>query len=180
MVKRDLFQHIALILVLIIGILALRVWVFEPVRINEQMANHYLAKEEVILAKRNSEIQYGDFVLYTVKNKKYVGRVIAMAGDSVTYMDDVLYRNQEIVHEAYLTREGMGEYYTQDMTIASLTDDAHVVVPKGSYLILNDKRTDTRDSREFGLIADQQIVGRLTFRISPLGKFGFIETGLAQ
>lgn len=180
MVKRDLFQHIALLLVLILGIVALRVWVFEPVQINEQMANHYLAKDEVIVATRNTELNYGDFVLYTVKNKEYVGRVIALAGDSVTYMDDVLYRNEEIVHEDYLSKKSVAEYYTQDMTIASLTDDAHVAVPKGSYLILNDNRTDMRDSREFGLITDQQIVGRLTFRITPLGKFGFIETGLAQ
>lgn len=180
MVKRDLFRHIALLLIAIVGIVALRIWVFEPVRINEQMANQYLAKDEVILATKNAEFTYGDFVLYTVKGKKYVGRVIALAGDSITYMDDVLYRNDEIVHEDYLPPKTVEEYYTQDMTIASLTDDAHVVVPKGSYLILNDMRTDMRDSREFGLITDKQITGRLTFRISPLGKFGFIENGLAH
>ena len=180
MVKRDLFQQLILLLVFILGLMALRIWVFEPVRINDQMANHYLQKDDLILADRNADVTYGDLVLYTVKNKEYVGRVIALTGDSVTYMDDVLYRNQEIVHEAYLTREGMGEYYTQDMTIASLTNDAHVAVPKGSYLILNDNRMDMRDSREFGLIQEKQIVGRLSFRILPLGEFGFVENGLAQ
>lgn len=180
MVKRDLFRHIALILVFVVGVIVLRVWIFEPVRINEQMENQYLAKDEMIVATKNAELTYGDFVLYKVKNKEYVGRVIAMKGDSVTYMDDVLYRNEEIVHEDYLSKKSVAEYYTQDMTIASLTDDAHVTIPKKNYLILNDDRTDMRDSREFGLIAEKQIVGRLTFRISPLGKFGFIETGLAQ
>lgn len=41
------------------------------------------------------------FVLYTVDKKEYVGRVIAMEGDSVTYLYDVLYRNNEIVQELF-------------------------------------------------------------------------------
>lgn len=180
MVKRDLFRYIGLLLVLILGLIALRIWVFEPVTINEQMANNYIAQNDVILADRNAEIAYGDLVLYTVKNKKYVGRVIAKEGDSVTYMDDVLYRNEEVVHEDYLPSSSSSEYYTEDMTIASLTDNAHAAVPKGEFLILNDNRMDTRDSRTFGLIQEKDLIGRLTFRIYPLKQFGFIENGLEQ
>lgn len=180
MVKRDLFRIIGLFVLFVLAIVALRVWVFEPVTINEQMANQYLAEKDVIIADRNKEIQYGNFVLYTVDKKEYVGRVIAMEGDSVTYLYDVLYRNNEIVPEIYLEIKGQEEYYTEDMTIATLTEDAHTVVPKDSFLILNDKRTDTRDSRQFGLITKQQIVGPLTFRLLPFSQFGFIDNGLAQ
>lgn len=102
MVKRDLYGFIGLIVLAVLALVALRVWVYEPVTINEQMANQYLAEKDVIIADRNKEIQYGDFVLYTVDEKEYVGRVIAMEGDSVTYLYDVLYRNNEIVPENYL------------------------------------------------------------------------------
>ena len=180
MVKRDLFRIIGLFVLFVLAIVALRVWVFEPVTINEQMANQYLAEKDVIIADRNKEIQYGNFVLYTVDKKEYVGRVIAMEGDSVTYLYDVLYRNNEIVPEIYLEIKGQEEYYTEDMTIATLTEDAHTVVPKDSFLILNDKRTDSRDSRQFGLIAKEQIIGPLTFRLLPFNQFGFIDNGLAQ
>lgn len=180
MVKRDLYNYLGLALVVILSVIALRVWVYEPVSINEQMANQYLTKNDLIIADRNKQIEYGDFVLYKVDGKKYVGRVIAMEGDSVTYLYDLLYRNDEIIHETYLNIKGQPEYYTEDMTIETLTHDRHSVVPKNSYLILNDKRTDKRDSRQFGLISQKQIIGSLTFRITPLGKFGFIEKGLAQ
>ena len=49
-------------------------------------------------------------------------------------------------------------------------------ISKDSYLILNDNRQDTKDSREFGLISSNQIKGVISFRIAPLKKFGFIET----
>ncbi len=180
MVKRDLYGYIGLLVLMVLALVALRLWVFEPVTINEQMANQYLIEKDLIIADRNDEIQYGDLVLYTVDQKDYVGRVIAMEGDSVTYLYDVLYRNNEIIPETYLEMKGQEEYYTEDMTIATLTEDSHTVVPKDSFLILNDKRTDTRDSRQFGLITKDQIIGPLTFRLLPFNQFGFIDNGLAQ
>lgn len=180
MVKRDLFGHIGFVILLILGLIALRVWVFEPVTINQQMANDYLTEKEVIFAVKNADIDYGDFVAYKVDDKEYVGRIVAKAGDKVTYMDDVLYRNDMIVAENYLNRTNHMEYYTEDLNILTITGGKTDVVTEDSYFILNDVRTDRRDSRQFGLIPAEQIVGRLTFRISPLSEFGFIKNGLAQ
>jgi len=60
-------------------------------------------------------------------------------------------------------------------SLQTLTDSKTRKIPKDSYLILNDNRQNTRDSREFGLITSKQIQGVISFRISPLKKFGFIE-----
>ncbi|HFH9837638.1 TPA: signal peptidase I [Streptococcus suis] len=179
MVKRDFIKNIILTVSLILGLVALRYYVFEPVQITTGMSNNYLKQNDVILAIKGAEINYGDFVLYQIDNKEYVGRVIAKSGDTVTYMDDVFYRNNEIVEETYIEVAGHLEYYTEDFTISSLTNGQTDKVSKDSYLILNDTRTNLEDSRSFGLIQASQIVGRLTFRISPLREFGFIDTGLA-
>ncbi|MCP1639295.1 signal peptidase I [Streptococcus gallinaceus] len=180
MVKRDLITQIVVGLLLVVGFVVLRVWFFEPVTINGQMDNQYLKKDSVVLASKNSDITYGDFVLYQVDGKEYVGRIVAAQGDTVTYMDDVLYRNNKIIDENYLKRINKSEYYTEDMTIATLTQGEHVSVPKNEYLLLNDNRADKRDSRQFGLIAKKDIIGQVFFRISPLKQFGFIDTGLAE
>ena len=66
-------------------------------------------------------------------------------------------------------------YFTHDFSLQTLTDSKTRKIPKDSYLILNDNRQNTRDSREFGLISSKQIQGVISFRISPLKKFGFIE-----
>ncbi|TCD46243.1 signal peptidase I [Streptococcus sp. X16XC17] len=180
MVKRDLIRQIVFTILLVVGIIGLRIWFFEPVTINEQMANDYFEKDQLILAIKNDNLTYGDFVLYEEEGQRYVGRIIALEGDKVTYMDDVLYRNDLIVEEAYLDRPRHQEYFTEDLTISTITKGKSDVVTPHAYLVLNDVRTDKRDSREFGLITQDQIIGRMAFRVTPLKKFGFIEIGLAK
>ena len=48
-------------------------------------------------------------------------------------------------------------------------------VPSDTYLVLNDNRGDTEDSREFGYIHKNQIEGVVNLRLYPLNKFGFIK-----
>lgn len=180
MVKRDFIKNIILTVSLILGLVALRVYFFEPVQITSAMSNAYLQQNDWIIAVKEGDVEYGDFLLYQVEGKKYVGRVIAKSGDTVTYMDDVLYRNNEIIEENYIKIEGHLEYYTEDFSITSLTSGQTDTVTENAYLILNDNRTNQEDSRTFGLIPAEQVIGRLTFRVSPLSEFGFIDTGLAQ
>ena len=46
---------------------------------------------------------------------------------------------------------------------------------KGQYLVLNDNRRNTDDSRKFGLIEKDQIKGVISFRLYPLSRFGFVD-----
>ncbi len=178
MVKRDLWKQLLLLILLVLGLIGLRVWFFEPISITQSMSNQYLREDDMVIVLRNAEVDYGDFILYQHDGENYISRVIALAGESVTYMDDVLYRNNQIIDEVYLHSVPEVEYYTEDFTIATLTGGQYQTIPEGHLLVLNDIRTNRDDSRHFGLIAEKEIVGRLTFRVSPLSDFGFIETGL--
>lgn len=180
MVKRDLFRQLLLLVLLILGIIGLRVWLFEPVRITSTMANDYIKRNDVIIALKNTELKHGEFVLYEHEGKEHVSRIIALEEETATYLDNVLYRNQKIVREDYLELIPEQEYYTEDLTIETLTGGEFQVIPKGKILVLNDNRMDRNDSRSFGLIDQSDIIGRLSFKISPLSEFGFIETGLTQ
>lgn len=180
MVKRDLVKQISLVILLILGLIGLRVWFFEPVTITSQMANDYVKEGDFIVTVRKAKLTYGDFILYKHDGKEYVSRVIAVTDETVTYMDDVLYRDNVIVTESYLKAPHTQESYTEDFTIATLTDGQFESVPKDFILVLNDNRTNHQDSRSFGLIAEKDVIGRLTFRLSPLREFGFIKTGLVQ
>lgn len=178
MVKRDLIKQLILWFLLVAGLVGLRVYVFDVLTITEQMANRYLNKNDTVVVAKQAELTHGDFVLYKVEKEAYVGRIIALPGEQVTYMDDVLYRNDAIIAEDYLRRTQQQEAYTEDLTVDSLTDGRHQKLPKKHFLVLNDNRTDQADSRTFGLISRKQIVGQLAFRISPLDQFGFVQTGL--
>ena len=184
MLKRDLLRNVIIFSVLAAIIIGLRVFIYTPYRVTEQDSNAYLAKNDLVLATRKQDIKRGDFVLYEVDGKDYVGRVIAQEKDQVTYMDDLLYLNGQVMSEEYI--EKMREkylasavssgYYTHDFSIMDLKGSKSDKITKDTYLILNDRRENTKDSREFGLIKASQIKGVVEFRLSPLSKFGFIET----
>lgn len=183
MLKRDLLRNIIIFSVLAAIIIGLRVFIYTPYRVTDQDSNAYLAKNDLVLATRKQDIKRGDFVLYEVDGKDYVGRVIAQEKDQVTYMDDLLYLNGQVMseeyiekmREKYLASAGSSGYYTHDFSVMDLKDSKSDKITKDSYLILNDRRENTKDSREFGLIKASQIKGVVEFRLSPLNEFGFIK-----
>ena len=102
----------------------------------------------MLLSIKMLKPQKKDFILYTVNGKEYIGRVIADEGKSVTAMDDFLYVNDKSVDEAYISKGksaylatvSPGNFFTDDFSIATLTDNKQTKIEKGQYLVLNDNR----------------------------------------
>lgn len=110
--------------------------------------------------------------------------LLRLFGESATVMDDILYIDNEVQEEPYISQI-KSEYlstsdnqqaFTSDFSVNTITNNKYSEVPKGSYLVLNDDRQNTNDSRTFGLIKESQIRGVVTFKLLPLSKFGFITT----
>ena len=137
----------------------------------------------MLLATRNAQVDRSDLVLYKVGGKEYLGRVIAKENDEVSYVDDVLYLNGQATPEPYLNKmlnkhlaaPTSNGYYTDDFFLSELKGTKAGRVPSDTYLVLNDNRGDTEDSREFGYIHKNQIEGVVNLRLYPLNKFGFIK-----
>ena len=184
MVKRDFIRNIIIALIAILAIFLLRIFVFSTFKVHEDAANSYLSNGDVVVVNRNRTPQYKDFIVYKVDGTFYISRVIATAGESATVMDDILYIDNEVQEEPYISQI-KSEYlstsdnqqaFTSDFSVNTITNNKYSEVPKGSYLVLNDDRQNTNDSRTFGLIKESQIRGVVTFKLLPLSKFGFITT----
>ncbi|HLQ71870.1 MAG TPA: signal peptidase I [Bacillota bacterium] len=97
------------------------------------------------------------------KNVKddYVKRVIGLPGDSIEYKDDQLYVNGEYVEEAFLESGSFSKYdtKTKDFTLKEVTGQTRV--PEGKLFVMGDNRTNSLDSRKFGFISQNQIVGKV-------------------
>ncbi|MFX3795642.1 S26 family signal peptidase, partial [Streptococcus suis] len=76
---------------------------------------------------RNVRPILGDFILYNHEGKEYVSRVIALENETVTYMDDVIYRNDIIITENYLKTHHSQESYTYDFKLETLTNGNYKV-----------------------------------------------------
>lgn len=183
MPRRDLIRNVIIAGLLVLVLVLLRLFVFHPFHINEKMANASVKKGDLVVATSNAHIDRSDLVLYKVGGKEYLGRVIAIGKDEVSYVDDVLYLNGKATPEVYLNKmlnkhlaaPTSNGYYTDDFFLSELKGTKAGRVPSNTYLVLNDNRSDTEDSREFGYIHKNQMEGVVNLRLYPLNKFGFIK-----
>ena len=123
---------------------------------------------DIVVAVKGSKFETGEVVAFYYNNKILIKRVIAQAGDWVdmTEEGDVIVNN-EVLEEPYILDKDFGE------TNIKLPYQ----VPEGRIFVMGDHRAISIDSRNttVGPVAQEQIVGKVKFRIWPLNQFGFIK-----
>jgi len=119
------------------------------------------------LAFSLGDVDRGDLVVFNrpptlddTELKDFVKRVIALPEEWVSAENGVLLINGEALEEPYLS-PGV---WTQDFEA--------VQVPKGHLFVMGDNRFNSRDSRWFGPICEDLLVGEVFVRLWPLSSFG--------
>lgn len=119
---------------------------------------------DIVLSLKTSEFRHGDVVAFYYNNKILVKRVIAVSGEwvDITPEGDV-YVNDELLNEPYLDKKALG-----DCNI-----ELPYQVPESRIFVMGDHRDVSVDSRNtaVGCVAEEQIVGKLVFRVWPLDAF---------
>ncbi|SFI21978.1 signal peptidase I [Tindallia magadiensis] len=92
-----------------------------------------------------------------------IKRVIAREGDELLINGSQLFVNGEEIDESYILEENF--YGNTDIT-----------VPDGSVFVMGDNRNRSLDSRneEIGLVDQEEVIGRVVFRIFPFTQIGTI------
>lgn len=100
-------------------------------------------------------------VFHANKDEDYVKRIIALPGETIEFRDDTLYVNGEKVKEPFLKNK-IHDYigqYTEDFTLKEKTGKQ--TVPQDAVFVMGDNRPDSFDSRAFGFVKTNQIVGKV-------------------
>lgn len=123
---------------------------------------------EIAMVVRGANPQRGDIIAFYYNNKVLIKRVIGLPGEWINIDGSGnVYINGELLDEPYITDRALGD--------CSIT--LPYQVPDGRYFVLGDHRSTSRDSRStlVGPVSEEQIMGRVTLRIWPLNRIGFLQ-----
>lgn len=124
-----------------------------------------LEEGQIVVSVKGSEFKRGDLVAFYIGNKLLVKRVIAGPMDTIVIDEDgTVYVNNEELDEPYISDKALGEC---DLEFP-------YQIPDSRYFLMGDHRSVSVDSRSssVGCVAEEQIVGKITFCVWPLSDFG--------
>jgi signal peptidase I len=132
------------------------------------------------------EVRHGDIVVFLHPDAAYAGtyvvkRVMGVPGDRIHLRNGEVYRNGEKLNEPYVDhdRDEASDYYRNNFPavppsdpnispkwegeLSSYIQDGDLVVPPGHYFAMGDHRGVSLDSRYWGFIPQENIIGRPMF-----------------
>jgi signal peptidase I len=137
---------------------------------NLQPEQHLLIDK---LTPRFDDFSRGDIVVFhppdaaSEGDTPFIKRVIAVGGEHVELRSGAVYVNGVQLTEPYTFKNQP----TQPVCGTGSWD-----VPVGSLFLLGDHRQASTDSRCFGVVATDQVIGRAWLRFWPLNTIGILQT----
>ncbi len=174
--RREKLQLLLMLVIafnLVFGVI--RPFVMEPMHVpSESMAPTLQVGDRMLnnkLAYYLSDPERGDIVVFEdigkQKDEDTVKRVIGLPGDEISVEDGSLLINGELPYEPYLPD---GE--SSNPQIPGADDFGPVFVPKDHVFVMGDNRANSYDSRFFGPVPDENLVGKVSLRFWPTDRLG--------
>ena len=156
-----------LIVVAAVAVLVATVWM--PVlQIYGGSMTPTLNEGDIVVSIKGSDFEPGDLVAFYLGNKILVKRCIAGPGQWVDIDEDGnVSVDGKPLEEPYLTEKSLG----------GSNIELPYQVPDNRYFCMGDHRSTSVDSRhkEIGCVSEEQIVGKIVFRVFPFGGFGKLK-----
>lgn len=163
--RADSCDFLLTLVIVVIAVFALRLFVFEPVRVDGQSMQPTLMNNERMFVEKVSlwfgDVERGDIVIVYFPNRgddTFVKRVVGLPGETLEVRDGRVYIDGEILNEsAYWNDFINGDY-------------GPIAIPEGEVFVMGDNRNHSGDSREGGVgpIPIYRIIGRVRGVIWPI------------
>lgn len=160
-VKKNYIKEFLPYFMIILVVVLIKTFVVSPIRVNGASMNPTLNDKDIMLldeiSYRFSDIERFDIVVVKEEDEYLIKRVIGLPGETVEYKNDKLYIDGKYVKEDFKHKE---------------TFDFSTTLGKDEYFIMGDNRTNSTDSRVFGPISRDKIMGKTSLTILPISRFG--------
>ena len=167
------FEWTHSIIAAIVIVVLLLTFVFRLINIKgSSMENTLYNSDKVIITNFMYEPEVGDIVVIPEDNAYHtepiIKRIIALEGQEVyiDYTTGEVYVDGILLEENYTSSE-IGQSYNNE-------PDLTVKVGEGEVFVLGDNRSVSYDSRAFGCVKADDIIGKAQFVVFPFNNFGYL------
>ncbi len=158
------FEVIKVVLISLAIIVPIRLFLVQPFYVEgASMEPNFYDKEYLIINEisyRFDQPQRGEVVIFkspTDDRVYYIKRVIALPGEAIEMRAGQVYINNQELKESYIAKFSNDDY-------------AQVTLKEDQYYLLGDNRTNSHDSRKFGPVAQERIIGKVWLRGWPIDR----------
>src|SRR2546423_233525 len=138
--------------------------------IDGQSMEPSLHDKELILVDKWSYLFHeptrGDVIVFVAPpdpSQDYIKRIIAVPGDTITVRDTAVIVDSVRLNESYVDPGHQGNPYAYKII-------SNMLVPPDKYFVLGDNRGGSSDSRNWGFVPRENIIGRAALVYWPLGQ----------
>ncbi len=179
-----LFEIVETLVLTLIIFVVIQNFVAQPYKVQQLSMQRTLEPEQYVLVDkltpRFDTYKRGDIVVFEPPREwgdggtPFIKRVIGESGDTIEIRDDgLVYVDDVALQETYLFAEeldGEPQLTTSNLDLSTWT------VPAGELFLMGDHRSNSADSRQFGPVPVDQVIGRAWLRYWPLDTFGPLAT----
>ena len=153
--------------------------IITPCNISGDSMNYtYYDKDKVLVFSLFYEPNNDDVIVFDSKDyvsheryesRFYIKPVVATENDTIRYDSVTKYL---YINNIYIEEVSISEYNRIIKSINLDENTLEFIVPKDKVLVFGDNRSNSIDSRSFGFIDEECIIGKVFVRIAPLSDFG--------
>jgi signal peptidase I len=159
-----IWEIIKIVIIALLIVVPIRYFLFQPFIVRGQSMEpnfengDYLIIDELSLRFRNP--QRGEVVVFKYpKNpsQRYIKRIIGLPGETVEIKDGKVLMENKVLDES--------EYLTFNLETSGAIQ---LTLKENEYFVLGDNRISSSDSRQWGPLKKENLIGRVYFRAFPL------------
>lgn len=167
--RREILSWILTIAIAAGAALAIRTYLFEPIRVDGESMTNTLHDQELMLVTKPEYIwgtpSRQDVIIcrYPHRSEYFVKRLIGLPGDTV----QIAFDSDKRTNTVYVNGEALDEPYLTSEKNNSNNAMAPITLEEDQYFVLGDNRDNSNDSRYVGPLSRNQIAGHVRFVFFP-------------